>query len=576
MASPINLFPVDPAEVSIHAWIRKYEIKNEKGDPIEFKNHLFLFDIYNDPAAQIVGMKAAQVGFSTMSILKNLFDAKSKKMDIIYTLATDHDAAKFASEKVDRIISNNPILKQYVKDKDSVEQKRVGKSMIFFKGTHSKKAAITTTADRLVHDEKDSSKLDVIADYQARLQHSKYKQTHAFSHPSLPETGIHADWLKSDQKHWFITCPHCHFEQFLNWNLEDPRKMSVDIEKKKFVCKKCRGIIDNKTRATGRWKAKYPGRPISGYWIPLLIAPWVSAADIIKIYQDSNTTEEFFNTKVLGRPYADGSAKLLRQHFLQNLTNKQWAPDKYDRVVIGVDTGKKLDYVVGNSSGLFHYGDCDTYDTLDQLMMRWPRAIAIVDHGGDMIGRTIFYNKWRGRVFLCNLIGQRPSKEPTLWKTGDEHGFVLAQRDKMIQLTIDHFRDKRIPVHGSENDWYEYWLDWNNLSKVKVLDPDTNQIKGYKFIRSGRDHLALATVFWMVGMDRFSVTGAILNPEIGRPPTNSYLINPDNTVSFDPDVLVGGKPERNIDPFDACASVQDALSNPDEDPWWDKQEDEEG
>lgn len=529
-----DIIKINPENFSIHTWIRKYRIKNEKGDPIEFKSHLFLYDIYRDPSPQIVCMKAAQIGFSTLAILKNIFDAWSKHMEIIYTLSTDHDAAAFVSGKVDRIVANNPILRDYVADKDSVEQKAIGKSRIYFKGTHTKKAAITITADRLVHDEKDTSKLDVIADYQARLQHSKYKQTHQFSHPSLPETGIHSAWLNSDQKHWFITCPHCSYEQYLNWNTEDPRKMSIDIERKEFICKKCRGVLDDRTRAIGRWKAKYPERKTSGYWIPLLIAPWVSAAEIVAKYQDPNTTQEFFYTKVLGLPHADGTAKLLREDFLQNLTGKLWAPAKEERVVIGVDTGLKIDYVMGSSSGLFYYGECEDYDTLNELMKRWPRAIAVVDQGGDLIGSRKFYQRWPGRVFLCTLTGDRSTKELVSWKTRDEHGAVTADRNRMIQFVIDHFREKRIRVHGTENDWYEYWTDWNNLSKMKVLDPDTNQVKGYRFARSGRDHRALATVFWAVGMDRFAGTGAILNPEISPRAPNSYLIDPNGTVSFDP------------------------------------------
>lgn len=530
----ISTISIDPADFSIHTWIRKYRIKNEKGNPIEFNNHLFLFDIYRDPSPQIVCMKAAQIGFSTLAVLKNIFDAWSKRMEIIYTLSTDHDAAAFVSGKVDRIIAANPILKDYVADKDSVEQKMIGKSMMYFKGTHTKKAAITITADRLVHDEKDSSKLDVIADYQARLQHSEHKQTHMFSHPSLPEMGIHADWLKSDQKRWFIACPHCGFNQFLNWNTEDPRKMSVDMERKVFVCKKCKGIIDDKTRATGRWKAKYPERKISGYWIPLLIAPWVSAAEIVAKYHDPNTTAEFFSTKVLGLPYADGTAKLLREHFLQNLTGKPWAPTRDERVVIGIDTGLKIDYVMGNNYGIFYHGECKDYEELDERMKRWPRAIAVIDQGGDLISSRKFYQRWPGRVYLCTLTGDRPTKELVSWKSGNEHGAVTADRNRMIQLVIDHFRDKRIPVHGIENDWYEYWLDWNNLSKMKVLDPDTNQVKGYKFVRSGRDHRALATVFWMVGMDRFRGVGGITYPDPAKPEPNSYMLNYDGTVSFDP------------------------------------------
>lgn len=527
-----NKLLIDPSDFSIHAWIQKHGIKNEKGDPIEFKDHLFLYDIYRDKSDQIVCMKAAQIGFSTLEIIKNLYDAWSQKIEIIHTLPTDHDVSAFVSGKVDRIIANNPVLRDYVADKDALEQKQIGSSMIYFRGTWTKKTAIMITADRLVHDEKDSSKLDVISDYQSRLQHSKFRQTHMFSHPSLPEIGIHADWIQSDQKHWFIKCPHCNHDQYLSWNTEDHRKMSIDIQKKEFICKECQGVIDKKTRATGQWLARYPNRKISGYWIPLLIAPWVSAADIIAKYQDPQTTPEFFYTKVLGIPYADGTAKLLREHFMQNLTGQPWVPDSSERIVIGIDTGLKIDYVMGNKSGLFFHGECEDYNELDECMKRWPKAIAIIDQGGDLIACRKFYERWRGRVFLCALTGDRTTKELARWGKGDEHGTVTADRNRTISLVVGELRDKRIPVHGSENDWYEYWLDWNNLSKSKVLDPNTNQIKGYKWICHGRDHKALATVFWRIGMDRFREEGYVFMPTERSRQQTGYVINPDNTASF--------------------------------------------
>ena len=55
----------------IHAWIKKEDIKNEKGDPIEFNTHPFLIHIYADQSQYLTIMKAAQVGLSTLSILKN-------------------------------------------------------------------------------------------------------------------------------------------------------------------------------------------------------------------------------------------------------------------------------------------------------------------------------------------------------------------------------------------------------------------------------------------------------------------------------------------------------------------------
>lgn len=536
----LNPKQTKPQEVERYAnashWVWK-TILNEKGERMEFDEHPFLIKIYNDNSQYLVVMKAAQVGMSTLQILKNHRDAKRQKMDIIYTLPTDKDVSVFVGGKVNRIIANNKEMLTDVVDKDSIEQKQVGNSMIYFRGTWTKKAAIMVTADRLVHDEKDSSKLDVIADYQARLQHSKFKQTHTFSHPSLPETGVHADWLKSDQKYWHIRCRNCRYWQYLNWNTEDPRKMSVDFKKRAYVCKKCNAIITDADRKDGKWIAKNPGAKWSGYWVPLLIAPWVSAIEIIDKFNDKNTTAEFFYTKILGLPFADASSKLLRDSFFQNLTGKAWAPTEDERVVLGIDTGLRIDYVMGNKKGLFYQGDCKDYGELNKIMKRYPKAVAVIDQGGDLIGSRKFYEQWPGRVWLCTLTGDRTTKELTRWGKGDEDGNVTADRNRMIQLCVDEFRNKRIPVHGTEDDWFEYWLDWNNLAKMKVLDPETNQTKGYKWVRSGRDHRALATVFWRVGMSKFTGMGAVYMPGSEQKPT-SYMIEPDQkTAKFNPEEL---------------------------------------
>jgi len=515
-------------------WIGENKIRNEKGDIIEFDMHPFLVDIYDDQSQNLTVMKGAQIGMSTLQILKNHRDAKRYKMDIIYTLPTDKDVSVFVGGKVNRIIANNPVMLEDVADKDSIEQKQVGNSMVYFRGTWTKKAAIMVTGDRLVHDEKDSSKLDIISDYQARLQHSKFKQTHTFSHPSLPETGVHADWMMSDQKHWHVMCRACGYEQFLNWDTEQPRKMSVDIERRAFVCKRCKGILTDRDRACGRWIARYPNRKWSGYWVSLLMCPWVSAGDIVDKFQHKDTTAEFFYTKILGLPYADASAKLLRDSFFQNLTGKAYAPMPDERIVIGIDTGLRIDYVMGDKMGLFFHGDCDDYNELDAIMLRWPKAIAVIDQGGDLIGSRKFYQRWKGRVILCALSGDRKTKELVKWGKGNEEGTAVADRNRSIQLVVDEFRTRRIPVHGTEGDWFEYWSDWNNLAKMRVLDPDTNATKGYKWVRSGRDHRALATVFWRIGMMRYSTAGAVIMPPTAMHSPNSYMVEPNQTVNFNP------------------------------------------
>ena len=122
-------------------------------------------------------------------------------------------------------------------------------------------------------------------------------------------------------------------------------------------------------------------------------------------------------------------------------------------MILGIDTGLRLDYVLGNVKGLFHHGDTNDYGELEAIMERWPKAIAMIDQGGDLIGSRKFYEKYPGRVILCQFGGDRKGKELVKFGKGEEQGSVLFDRNRMIQIVVDEFRNKLIPVHGTEEDW---------------------------------------------------------------------------------------------------------------------------
>jgi len=557
------------ADLDASYWVELHEIKNEKGDPIEFFKHQFLIDIYDDQSDNLVVMKPAQVGLSTLEIIKNIRDAEKYKMDIIYTLPTDSDVGVFVGGKVNRIIANNPYMSKLTADKDNIEQKQIKQSMIYFRGTWSKKAAIMVTADRLVHDEKDSSKQDVIADYQARLQHSKFKQTHMFSHPSIVGQGVHIEWMQSDQKEWFITCPHCNNEQYLSWDTENEKKMSIDLVKKEFICKNCRGILDWHARAKGRWRArfdraKHPEIKWSGYHISLLMAPWVTAEEIIKKYNevlDGKQTMDFFYNKVLGLPYAGGGNSVSEETIMG-----AWTPEKNQyngRLIIGVDTGIALRYVYGNMQGLVGYGEMKDYmpddvnnlplnQTLEYFLKKFPTRIMVIDQGGDIIGSRKLRTKYPGRVFLCHYARDRKTMQLVRWGDNDEAGNVIADRNRMIQLVIGELKERRLRLYnGMKNDWHDYWLHWSHIYREK--EEDTLGVAQYAWKRSNRDDWVHATVYYRIGLSKFGNQGAIVGAE-NKPEPDSYIINPNNTVDINPHELIG----KQVG----------------EEPWWAGQEDD--
>lgn len=481
---------------SIHAWLMEYDIKNERGEPIDFKNHAYLFDIYSDFSPKMVGYKAAQVGWSTLAILKKFFIAYKRKMDIIYTLPTQGDVYDFVGGKVNRIIAANSILKEYVQDRDTMEQKRVGSNVVYYRGTFTEKEALMVSSDWNIHDEEDRSNQDVVQQYHSRLQHSRYAWEHHFSNPSVEGNGVSRYWSKSDQKHWFIKCSSCNHEQYLSW------PESIDQERKIYICKHCHRELKEEDRRVGRWIKKFLNKEYSGYWISLMMTPWTSAAQICDLF--NNKSKDYFWNFVLGLPYIGEGNKVTPDILFRNLSSKL---NKQENVVIGVDSGIDKHFVCGNREGIFYYGKTERWEDIESLLKRFDRSIAVVDAMPDITGPRKLQEKFPGRVFLCHYARDRKTQQIVRWGHNEESGNVLVDRNRAIQLVIDEFADRRIALQGTRDDFGEYYTHWDTLYRITELDalgvPQINWMSS-----NGVDHWCHATVYWRVGMDKYGFGGA--------------------------------------------------------------------
>lgn len=514
------------SDISIHAWLQEYGIKNEAGNPLDFHDHLFLFDIYRDQSPKLVCYKAAQIGFTTMALLKSMWLAKTQGMDVIYTMPTADDIKTIVGGKSNRLITQNPILQQYVKDKDSIEQKQVGDSIIYFRGTWTDRAALSVSSDLNIHDEEDRSKQEVIQQYSSRLQHSKYKYEWHFSNPSVEGNGVSRYWGRSDQKHWFITCSGCDKAQYLSW------PESLDTRKRVFVCKHCGKELTHEERRVGRWVRKYKDREYSGYWISLLMAPWITADEIIKYYETKSI--EYFTNFVLGLPYVGEGNQVTPDVIYRNCT-----PDinNQERVVIGCDSGLKKHYVLGNKSGIFYAGIARDWSEIDSLLKKYERSIAVIDALPDLTAPRQLREKYPGRVFLCHYARDRKTMQIIRWGKREELGNVVVDRNRGLQMVIDDFALKKIPLQGTQDDWAEFASHW--LTLYKLTEVDTLGVPQFTWeSSSGLDHFCHAALYWRVGMDKFKNDGGkIFTGEPNMFPTSAPVLA-NNTIMFKPKIVL--------------------------------------
>lgn len=502
------------AERNITVFLEAYGISNDQGEKLDFKQHKFLRDIYEDMSPIQCVMKAAQIGLSTLTHIKALWVAKNKKMDIIYSYPSAADVKENVSGKTNRLISNNPIFLEWTQDKDSIEQKRVGGNTIYYRGTWTERAALAIPADLYISDEIDRSKQDIVRQYESRLQHSKYAWKWYLSNPSAPGNGVDRIWQESDQKHWIITCT-CGRQ----WYLEMKNIMYKDGVPY-FGCTKCNAELD---RNNGRWVANKTSE-ISGYWISLLMCPWVSAKTILEKQKEYN--EEQFANFVLGIPYVGKGNVLTQNLFFQNLTDRINPQDT--RPIIGVDTGNDMNYVIGNKYGIYYYNKCSDYSELEKLMERFPNAMMIIDGGGDISGPKRLKERFVNRVYSCFFRPDRKNDEVLTWKDDDQT--VLVDRNKILQTVVDELTERRIPIYGSEAEWWDYWLEWKGMYRTNELNSLDVPVHHWNKPSTGRCDYPFATVYWRIGMERFMEQYATFN----APATNIGFagseVLPDNTM----------------------------------------------
>lgn len=506
------------AELYPSLWVRKYGIKNEIGKELDFSKRKFLIDIYDDFSPLQVFLKPPQIGATVMNTLKALYVAKKKNRQIIYTLPTQGDVQDMVGGSFNRIIAQNPILMEWVKDKDTIEQKSVGDSMIFYRGTWTSKQAMMIPSGLNIHDEVDASDASVITQYETRLQAQEDGGWRwYFSHPSLTGHGVDIYWQQSDQKEWYITCPHCKEEQTMTW------PDSVDLEKEIFQCKHCKEELHTEDRINGRWINKdgipWDGKPLigqfSGWHVSQLMLHNKSAKDIINAFNDPNKDKQYFYNYVLGLPFIGSEDRIDPKEVLRNCED---VPNpQTSRVIIGADTGHGIHYSLMNADGVFYYEHAtlqkykDPYDRIEEHLKNFKQSIAMFDQGGDLIGVRKLQQKYPGRVFLCYYRKDRKSVDMATWGTDHEYGKVIIDRNRLITLIVEQMRDTgRIRLNGTTDDWEEWASHFGYIYREQVKtkemkDKDDKTLYGPEYVwkRNGPDHFVHTIAYAYIGLQRF-------------------------------------------------------------------------
>lgn len=270
------------------------------------------------------------------------------------------------------------------------------------------------------------------------------------------ESKIYEAFKESDQRYFYVKCPHCGHEHRLVWDLvrwdKDADGNALPMTAAMY-CPECgaktRGPYrpDLNMLSTGRWVAHNPGHSVKGYQCNALYSPWVTLHGLVEEWvsctaeNNREKLREFINLK-LGEPFTainpdEGDFDQLLDRREEYPT--EHLPEGVLMLTAGVDVQRnRLEcsiYGWGHDRecwGICHrvlYGlpdDQKTWEMLDGVLeteykhssgVKMPVSCVFIDSGDGMYTNNVYaYTRARERQRVFSIKGRGGADLPFVGK----------------------------------------------------------------------------------------------------------------------------------------------------------------
>lgn len=513
-------------------WIVNNEMVTEQGEPLDFYDHPFLADIYDDNSDDIVMIKSAQVGGTIWATVSSAHETSFEGRNSIYVFPTKGSIVNdFVVPKVNPLIEKNSFISRHIKQ-DTQKLKQFGNNFLFYRGAFDERDAISISADTVWSDEYDRSNTRVVRTYRSRTENSKAPRFRTFSNPSAKGFGVDHLYQGSDQMHWMVTCDACGHCFYLDWDPAettgiDPRCHTIDTKRKIYACGSCSAEITDEARRNGFWKARYPKRRRRGYWINQLMRPDRPAARILQQWEDDKNIPGYVYNFILGKAYTPADALIDRSMFI-NANTGLTVPK--NEVYIGVDVGHTKHIVVMTPEGIVDVLTFKDWEQVEALFLTLNAKCMVIDAMPDITEPRRLSDRYPGRIFLAEFDYNSTRKKITKFNPTNRKGFVKIQRTDIMDLIVRELRTRALQIH-LPGDKLEQLID-HSIVMVRVQEKDDDgkgKLKVF-WVTQGEapDHFWFALVYARVAKMRGMIdTGAV--------PTQSTVSTSKTAVKYNPE-----------------------------------------
>lgn len=516
------------AALGLLAWTQRYRALLNPTTVFDLERHKYLAGVYECQAAERAIMKPGQSGISEYAVSYALHALDQRRMNVLYMLPTVGDISDFSQMRIGPALEASAYLAGLVVDghetgkkgTDRVRLKRLRGNFLVLRGAQVRTGQAgerrgasqikAVPADAVVFDEFDEMPPGVEALGEKRLGHSETKEQIFLSTPTFPGVGIHVKWLQSDQRLWFVPCPHCGERQEVTigdvvteWDdLERPAHWHGEGEGRAWpACRRCGRELDR--LAAGEWVATYPGRELAGFSFNKLVTAQNDPLAVVMALRttDPYKRQEAFNQD-LGQPYRPRGGGLTETELDGARRTYGHGPVSGERgCVMGVDVGRFLHVVIR--------GPVDT--ETGERPQRWAGVVAGFEEAGRLMrrfrvrtcvmdalpetrkAREFQEGQDRGRVWLA-YYGEAVDRRAEMAHWKDEEGAVTLDRTRMFDEVFASMQDGGWTLPGDIRAVADYYPHLQ--APVRVLE--RSAVRGVtvaRYVETGPDHFAHAELY---------------------------------------------------------------------------------
>ena len=288
-----------------------------------------MMDALNDPAVQTVAViKSAQVGYTECLLNILGYYISQDPSPILLVNPTLEMSESFSKSRLAPMLRDTPVLKGKVSDPRSRDSgntllaKNFPGGILAMAGANSPAGLASRPIRIVLCDEVDRFPASAGPEgdpVNLAIKRSATFQNRKIILGSTPTvkglSRIEQAYLASDQRRYYVPCPHCQHYHHLQWaNVHfDP----THPEHAAMACPECGGMIEEKHKgvmlAKGEWRAENPGvKGIAGFHINELYSPWRRWSDVVTDFLAAKSSPETLKTWIntsLGETWEEQAEK---------------------------------------------------------------------------------------------------------------------------------------------------------------------------------------------------------------------------------------------------------------------------